>query len=73
MTSLAIEKTADFFGGKNFRVRPEEWSQIEFWFHLTKSTFLNDKNLKGGLQYDYMGVSKNKGTQKLMIYNGKPY
>ncbi len=23
--------------------------------------------------YIYMGVSKNRGTPKMMVYNGKPY
>ena len=27
----------------------------------------------GGKKYSHMGVSKNSGTPKWMVYNGKPY
>ena len=29
--------------------------------------------MPGGALYIYMGVSKNRGTPKWMVYNGKPY
>ena len=34
--------------------------------------FFWTKVMNGGMCF-YMGVSKNKGTQKWMVYNGKPY
>ena len=30
-------------------------------------------DLQSPLYYDNMGVSKNRGTPKWMVYNGKPY
>ena len=36
--------------------------------------FVSTPKLLGEMiQFDYMGVSKNKGTPKWMVYNGKPY
>ena len=33
----------------------------------------NHPEMKRNITFNYMGVSKNNGTPKWMVYNGKPY
>ena len=42
------------------------------WNSSFDASFCWTKVMNGGMCF-YMGVSKNKGTQKWMVYNGKPY
>ena len=50
-------------------------SERHLWNKSIQRHALTHKNVKqlSPLQHLYMGVSKNKGTPKWMVYNGKPY
>ena len=42
-------------------------------FQRTNDLQLGDKNVTAWIIWYYMGVSKNNGTPKWMVYKGKPY
>ena len=48
--------------------RINEWG-LGFWIHVIKIQWISWFKM---MTY-HMGVSKNKGTPKWMVYNGKPY
>ncbi len=42
-------------------------------FHAVSEEYLNKSQETAWNRNKYMGVSKNSGTQKWMVYNEKPY
>ena len=49
------------------------WAYKSFLIHFLQNDENTHKQKRKDGVFTYMDVSKNRGTPKLMVYNGKPY